>query len=47
MESASTVVGALHARSAVGHAICEHGRERHQMQGVRWVCNLRARSSAR
>ena len=28
MQYASTVVGALSARSAVGHAICEHGRQR-------------------
>ena len=27
--SVSTVVGALSARSAVGHAICEHGRQRY------------------
>ena len=97
-QSASTVVSALSARSAVGHqsastvvgalvqgvrwaSICEHGRQRSSarsavgaqsastvvsaldarsavglesastvvsasVQGVRWVCNLRARSSA-
>ena len=62
--SASTVVGALIARSAVGHHsvstvvgaleckecggrdICEHGRRRSHLQGVRWGVNMRARSSA-
>ena len=29
-----------------GSSICEHGRQRHLMQGVRWVINLRARSSS-
>ena len=29
-----------------GGSICEHGRERHRLQGVRWVWNMRARSSA-
>ena len=43
-QSASTVVSALRARSAVGRAICEHGRRRSTVQGVRWVINLRARS---
>ena len=41
-----TVVGAVSARSAVGHAICEHGRRALSVQGVRWGINLRARSSA-
>ena len=45
-KSASTVVGALDARSAVGASICEHGRRALSVQGVRWVRNLRARSSA-
>ena len=45
MQYASTVVSALSARSAVGHqsastVVCA------LMQGVRWVINLRARSSA-
>ena len=31
-----TVVGAVSARSAVGHAICEHGRRALSVQGVRW-----------
>ena len=44
-ESASTVVYALRARSAVGASICEHGRQRPAVQGVRWVINMRARSS--
>ena len=25
----------------MGHAICEHGRQRSMVQGVRWGCNLR------
>ena len=29
-----------------GSSICEHGRRALSMQGVRWVSNLRARSSA-
>ena len=45
-QSASTVVSALSARSAVGASICEHGRRRNTVQGVRWVINMRARSSA-
>ena len=45
-ESASTVVCALSARSAVGASICEHGRMRYRVQGVRWGIILRARSSA-
>ena len=46
LDSASTVVAALGARSAVGLQICEHGRQRRSVQGVRWVWILRARSSA-
>ena len=41
-QSASTVVSALSARSAVGHQSASTVVT--PMQGVRWVCNLRARS---
>ena len=34
-QSASTVVCALSARSAVGHRICEHGRERYHARSAR------------
>ena len=37
----STAVSALSARSAVGSQICEHGRQRLSLQGVRRVSNLR------
>ena len=63
LQSASTVVGALSARSAVGHqsastvvyALSARSAVGHQyastvvgalVQGVRWVINMRARSSA-
>ena len=36
---------ALSCKECGGASICEHGRQR-LMQGVRWVSNLRARSSA-
>ena len=38
-QSASTVVSAIDVRSAVGASICEHGRERHRVQGVSWCIN--------
>ena len=44
-QSASTVVGALAARSAVGHQYASTVVERSSMQGVRWDWNMRARSS--
>ena len=45
-ESASTVVSAISARSAVGQAICEHGRLRSKCKECGGACILRARSSA-
>ena len=37
---------AFRCKECGGSGICEHGRQRSQMQGVRWGINLRARSSA-
>ena len=44
-QSASTVVGALYARSAVGQKYASTVVSA-ILQGVRWVINVRARSSA-
>ena len=43
---ARTAVTRSQCKECGGASICEHGRQRHRVQGVRWGIDMRARSSA-